>query len=54
MFAYIRPKKCNVQIPIVRKAPAKGFGLVIIKILKCILLYHSGHHIICQKTYNIQ
>ena len=31
-FAYIGPVPCNVQILNVRKAPAKVFGLVIIKI----------------------
>ena len=31
MIAYIRPVQCNVQILNDSKAPAKGFGLVIIK-----------------------
>ena len=31
LFAYIRPVQCPVQILHVRKTPAKGFGLVIIK-----------------------
>ena len=30
MLTYTRPVKCNVKIINVRKAPAKGFGLVII------------------------
>ena len=34
LFAYIRPVQCNIQILNGRKAPAKGFGLVIIKITK--------------------
>ena len=31
LFAYIRPVQCNVKILNGRKAPAKGFGLDIIK-----------------------
>ena len=34
MFAYIRPIKCNVQIPNCSKSSEKVFGLFIIKIAK--------------------
>ena len=34
LFNYIRPVQCNVQILNVKKAPTKGFGLLIIKIPK--------------------
>ena len=34
IFNYIRPVQCNVKILNDRKFPAKGFGLVIIKIPK--------------------
>ena len=50
MFTYSRPVKCNVKILNVRKYPAKVFGLVIIKIPKYRLIYHSSYHNVCHKT----
>ena len=38
LFAYIRPIQCNIQIINGRKAPAKGFGLFIMKYPKKIII----------------
>ena len=54
MPSYIRPIKCNVQIINGRKSPVKGFCLVIIKIPKRNIIYHSGHNIICHKPHKTQ
>ena len=54
MFTYIRPVKYNVQMINVRKSPAKGFGLIIIKPLKKTSLYHSGHHTTIQPPHKPQ
>ena len=54
LLFYIRPVQFNVQIINVSKAPAKGFGLFVIKSPQQTLLYHYGHHIICRKTHKTQ
>ena len=54
IFIQIRLIKCYVQIINGRKAPANFFGLVIIKIPKTKISYHSSHHIICHKTHKAQ
>ena len=38
MLTYIRPVNCNVKIINDRKAPSKGFGIVIIKHQKNIII----------------
>ena len=53
ILTYIRTVKSIVQIINGIKAPAKGFGLVIIIMYKT-SLYHSSHHIIWRKTHKKQ